>query len=43
MTNRAVDGLFLMVTREEKLIRENPAARTTELLKKVFFQLIIVT
>ena len=36
VTNKAVDGLFLMVAREEKLIRENPAARTTELLKKVF-------
>jgi uncharacterized protein DUF4197 len=36
ITNKAVDGLFLMVAREEKLIRENPAARTTELLKKVF-------
>lgn len=36
ITNKAIDGLFLMVAREEKLIRENPAARTTELLKKVF-------
>ena len=36
VTSKAVDGLFLMVAREEKLIRENPAARTTELLKKVF-------
>ena len=36
VTNKAVDGLFLMVAREEKLIRENPAARTTDLLKKVF-------
>ena len=36
VTNKAVDGLFLMIAREEKLIRENPAARTTELLKKVF-------
>ena len=36
ITNKAVDGLFLMVANEEKLIRENPAARTTELLKKVF-------
>ena len=36
VTNKAIDGLFLMVAREEKLIRENPAARTTELLKKVF-------
>ncbi len=36
ITNKAIDGLFLMVAKEEKLIRENPAARTTELLKKVF-------
>jgi len=36
ITNKAIDGLFLMVAREEKLIRENPAARTTDLLKKVF-------
>ncbi len=36
VTNKAIDGLFLMVANEEKLIRENPAARTTALLKKVF-------
>lgn len=36
ITNKAIDGLFLMVAREEKLIRRNPAARTTDLLKKVF-------
>lgn len=36
ITNKAVDGLFLMLAKEEKLIRKNPAARTTELLKKVF-------
>lgn len=36
VTNKALDGLFLMVAEEEKRIRENPAARTTELLKKVF-------
>jgi len=36
ITNRALDGLFLMVSREEKEIRINPAARVTELLKKVF-------
>jgi hypothetical protein len=35
-TNRAIDGLFLLVAREEANIRANPAARTTELLKKVF-------
>lgn len=31
-----LDGLFLYVAREEKKIREEPAARTTELLRKVF-------
>lgn len=36
VTSKAIDGLFLMLAREEKLIRGNPAARTTELLKKVF-------
>ncbi len=35
-TNRAIDGLFLLVAREEANIRANPVARTTELLKKVF-------
>lgn len=36
VTKRALDGLFLMVAAEEKNIRANPAARTTELLQKVF-------
>ena len=36
VTSKAIDGLFLMLAQEEKLIRENPAARTTDLLKKVF-------
>ena len=36
VTNKALDGLFTMVAAEEKLIRENPAARTTALLQKVF-------
>lgn len=35
-TNRAVDGLFLLVAQEEKKIRENPVARVTDLLKRVF-------
>lgn len=35
-TERALDGLFFLVAQEEANIRENPAARTTELLKKVF-------
>jgi hypothetical protein len=36
VTNKALDGLFVMVAEEEKSIRENPAARTTALLQKVF-------
>jgi Protein of unknown function (DUF4197) len=36
VTNKSLDGLFYMVGQEESKIRTNPAARTTELLKKVF-------
>jgi len=35
-TEKAIQGLFVMVAKEEKNIRANPGARTTELLKKVF-------
>lgn len=35
-TDKAMEGLFIMIAKEEKNIRENPVARTTELLKKVF-------
>lgn len=35
-TQKAVDGLFLLVAQEEAKIRENPVARTTELLRRVF-------
>lgn len=35
-TGKAVDGLFILVAQEEKKIRENPAARVTDILKKVF-------
>ena len=35
-SQKAVDGLFFMMAKEEKNIREDPVARTTELLKKVF-------
>jgi hypothetical protein len=35
-TGKALDGLFLMVAKEELNIRQNPQARTSELLKKVF-------
>lgn len=37
-TDKATDGLFVMIAKEEKNIRENPGARTTDLLKKVFGQ-----
>ena len=36
VTQKALDGLFLLVADEEKKIRENPLGRTTSLLKKVF-------
>jgi hypothetical protein len=36
VTQKASDGLFKMIAEEEKRIRENPAARTTDLLQKVF-------
>jgi hypothetical protein len=36
VTDKAITGLFVMIAKEELKIRQNPAARTTELLKKVF-------
>jgi len=36
VTKNALDGLFTVLAQEEKAIRNNPAARTTQLLKKVF-------
>jgi hypothetical protein len=36
VTNKALDGLFIMVGEEERKIRTDPAARVTDLLKKVF-------
>src|SRR5437667_135624 len=36
VTEKATDGLFLVVGQEEKKIRTNPAARMTDLLKDVF-------
>jgi hypothetical protein len=33
---KAVDALFKMIAAEEKRIRQDPVARTTDLLKKVF-------
>lgn len=36
VTAKALEGLFFMVGEEEKKIRQDPAARTTAILKKVF-------
>jgi len=36
VTGKAIDGLFVMIAKEELKIRKDPMARTSELLKKVF-------
>lgn len=36
VTEKTLDGLFLKVAAEEKAIRTNPVARSSDLLKKVF-------
>ena len=36
VTNKSLDGLFRVVGEEEKKIRTDPVARTTDLLKSVF-------
>lgn len=36
VTERALQGVFMQIAAEEKNIRKDPVARTTELLKKVF-------
>ena len=36
VTAKALSGLYLILAEEEKKIRRDPAARVTELLKKVF-------
>lgn len=36
VTHKALDGLFVVLAEEEKQIRENPAARVTDLLRDVF-------
>jgi len=38
LTRRALDGLFLKIAETEQNIRQDPAARVTELLKRVFAQ-----
>jgi hypothetical protein len=36
VTDKAINGVFIMLAKEELKIRKDPVARTTELLKKVF-------
>lgn len=36
VTNKALDGLFLMIAEEEKAIRANPVAAGSAVIKKVF-------
>lgn len=38
-TGKALDGLFFQVSKEEEKIRENPAARVNDILKRVFGEL----
>ena len=37
-TEKAMAGLFTLLAQEEKIIREQPAARVSDLLKKVFVE-----
>ena len=36
ITQKGLDGLFLLIAQEEQKIRQNPAARVTDILRKVF-------
>jgi hypothetical protein len=36
VTEKAIDGLFVMIAKEELSIRKDPMARTSDILKKVF-------
>lgn len=36
VTNKALDGLFLMIAEEEKAIRSNPLGRSSDYIRKVF-------
>ena len=36
VTNKTMDGVYMMIEKEEKLIRKDPVKRVTDLLKKVF-------
>jgi hypothetical protein len=37
-TQKTIDGLYILIAQEEKKIREDPVARVSDLLKKVFSQ-----
>ena len=36
ITTKAIDGLFILIEKEEKEIRRNPERRLSDILKKVF-------
>ncbi len=36
VTSKTLDGLYTMIAKEEKNIRENPSARINDILKDVF-------
>jgi hypothetical protein len=36
VTDKSIDGIFVMLAKEEANIRKNPAARVIDLLKNVF-------
>jgi hypothetical protein len=36
VTNQTIEGLFILIAKEEKNIRNNPKARVSEILQKVF-------
>jgi len=36
ITDKAIEGLFKLMAKEEEQIRDNPTARVTDLLKKIF-------
>jgi len=38
ITEKTLEGLFVLISKEENLIRKDPLSRTTDLLKKVFAQ-----
>jgi hypothetical protein len=40
VTQKTLDGLFLMVAEEEKAIRKDPVATGTAIIKKVFGALL---